>query len=551
VPLQPKAAQVRRRPSETIRVSAPRVRPALVLALAAGAAAGARAQPVTSRAWRPDERTLVTDLSHVTAVAATDLVVYAATRQALAVYDRGSGALREVVGVVDGYPPGPVSAMVADPGDDTAWLAGLGLWVSYEPLGRRIESGPLPGPADEVVLDRSDPSRGAFFHTSAGWYLVPRVGLFAQPAGDVPPPGRRIAALGPAELLARAPAFDAVRMRIERDAQLRTWRLTSAVMTPARNEVFVGTDGNGVFRVDLTTYDTERFPAGLLATPTGAVTVGDGLVCAGSDAHYRGTRRGITCFRPDLSDFRYFEGASLAGLPAGTVRRLLPAAGALWVAGDAGALRIDPRSGDVRQLLGRAGLPSDDVRALAAAPGGVWIGTARGLAFVPDTGATPRATSSLVLDAAVLALAVQEDTLWVGTAAGLFVLPPGAGSPVAAAPDRPDLAAPILALAVKGDTLLAATDTRLAWRVGSAWHVLEPPGASVGRLTALAADRDGFWVAGSGGLAFYQPARGLWRALTAPGDVPQPVSDVAAGRDYVWAATPGGVVRLDRRVLVP
>lgn len=493
----------------------------------------------------------MTDLSHVTAVAATDLVVYAATRRALAVYDRGSGALRDLVGVADGYPPGPVTTMVADPGDDTAWLGGLGLWVAYEPLGRRIESGPLPGPADEVVLDRSDPSRGAFFHTSAGWYFVPRVGLFAQPAGDVPPPGRRIAALGPAELLARAPAFDAVRMRLERDAQLRTWRLTSAVMTTARNEAFVGTDGNGVFRVDLTTYDTQRLPAGLLSTPTGAVTDEDGLVCAGSDARSRGTRRGITCFRPDLTDFTYYEGTSLAGLPTGTVRRLLPTGHALWVAGDDGALRLDPRSGDVRQLLARGGLPSEDVRALAAAPGGVWIGTARGLAFVPDTGATPRATSTLLFDAAVLTLAAREDTLWVGTAAGLFVLPPGAAGPVAAAPDHPELSVPIVALAVKGDTLLAATDARLAWRASAAWHVLAPPGASVGRLTAVAADRDGFWVAGSGGLAFYQPARGLWRALTAPGDVPQPVSDVAAGRDYVWAATPGGVLRLERRVLVP
>jgi hypothetical protein len=519
-----------------------------VLALAA--TSGARAQPPSSRAWRPEERTLVTDLSHVTAVAATDLVVYAATRQALAVYDRGSGELRDVVGGLDGYPPGPVTAMVADPGDDTAWLAGIGLWVSYEPLGRRIESGPLPGPSDQVVLDRSDPSRGAFFHTTAGWYFVPRSGLFAQPATDVPPPGQRIAALGPGELLVRAPAFDAVRMRIERDAQLRTWRLTSAVMTPARNEVFVGTDGNGVFRVDLTTYDAQRLPAGLLATPTGAVAYQDALVCAGSDARYRDTRRGVTCFRSDFTEFSYYEGTSLAGLPAGTVHRLLATPRALWVAGDQGALRIDPRTGDVRELLGRGGLPGEDVRALAAAPGGVWIGTSRGLAFVPDTGSTPHASAALVLGAAVLALAAREDTLWVGTAAGLFVLPPGAAAPLSAAAP-PELSAPVLALAVKGDTLLAATDTHLAWRAGAVWHVLVPPGAPVGQITALAADRDGFWVAGSGGLAFYQPARGLWRALTAPGDVPQPVNDVAVGRDYVWAATPGGVLRLERRVLVP
>ena len=523
----------------------------LVFALGVCVVSGARAQPASSRPWRPDERTLVTDLSHVTAVAATDLVVYAATRQALAVYDRGTGSLREVLGVIDGYPPGPVAAMVADPTDDMVWLAGLGLWVSYDPLSRRFEAGALPGPSDQVVIDRNDPSRGAFFHTAAGWYLVPRIGFAAQPAAGVPPPGSRIAGLGPAELLARAPAFDAVRLRIERDEHLRTWPLTSAVMTPARNEVFVGTDGNGVFRVDLTAYGTERLPAGLLAAPTGAVAASEELVCAGSDARYRATRRGITCFRPDLTGFTYYEGTSLAGLAATTVRRLLSTPRTLWVAGDQGALCLDARSGETRQLLARQGLPSEDVRALAAAPGGVWIGTSRGLAFVPDTGVAPRAMISLVLDAAVLSLAAHQDTLWVGTAAGLYLLAPGADTPVPAAPGQPELAAPVLALAAKGDTVLAATDRRLVWRAGGTWHALVPPGAPVGQFTALAADRDGFWVAGTGGLAFYQPARGLWRALTAPGDVPQPVSDVAAGRDYVWAATPAGVLRLDRRVLAP
>ncbi len=64
------------------------VRLAFAMPLAVAGASVARAQPASTRAWRPEERTLVTDLSHVTAVAATDMVVYVATRQALAVYDR-------------------------------------------------------------------------------------------------------------------------------------------------------------------------------------------------------------------------------------------------------------------------------------------------------------------------------------------------------------------------------------------------------------------------------------------------------------------------------
>jgi hypothetical protein len=526
-------------------------RAALGLLVAAAAAPGARAQPAASRFWRPEERTLVTDLAGVTAVAATQMLVYAATRDALAVYDRYALTLRDVVGTLDGYPGGQVTAMVADPTNDTAWLGGIGGWASYQPLGRRFEGGALPGTADQVVLDAGDPSRGAYFHTPAGWYFVSSIGSAAEPAPVVPPPGRRIAALNPQELLSRAPAFDLVRLRIQRDARLRTWRITSAVVPFASTDAFVSTDGNGLYKVDVNSYDTERLPSGLLAAPTGAVAVSGDEVCAGVDARFRSVRRGVTCFSADLARFTYYEGNAVTGLPGTIVRRLLVTRDAVWAATDQGALRLDRSSGTVRQFDTYSGLPSLDVRALAPAPGGVWIGTARGLALVPDSDAAVRASVSLVLAGGVLALALHGDTLWLGTTVGPYLLAPGADAPVSAAPDRPSQAVPIVALAFKGDTLLAATATRLAWWVAGGWHDAAPAGPSIGTFTALGADAAGFWVAGTLGLGFFEPGRSVWRALTAPGDVPQPLSDVAAGGAYVWAATPLGVVRLERRVLAP
>ena len=524
------------------------MRGAAVLLLAAAAAPAARAQPASSRFWRPEERTLVTDLSGVTAVAATPMIVYGATRDALAVYDRFALTLRDVVGTIDGYPGGQVTAMVADPTNDTAWLGGLGGWAAYQPLGRRFDGGSLPGPADQVVLDAADPSRGAYFHTPAGWYFVPTAGIVAQPARDVPPPGRRIAGLTGQELMARAPGFDLVRLRIQRDQMLRTWRITGAAVPPASTEAFVATDGNGLYRVDLTTYDVQRLPSGVLAAPTGAVTVSGDTVCAGVDARFRSVRRGVTCFDANLSRFASFEGSAVSGLPGSIVRRLLVTRGAVWAATDQGLLRIDRASGAVRVFDAFSGLPWGEVRALAPAPGGVWVGTARGLGLLPDTAAAVKATSS-TFDAGVLALAVHGDTLWLGTSVGPYVLPPGAGAPVSAAPDLPRLAVPVVALAFKGDTLLLATENALAWFAAGAWHDVAPPAPSIGGYTALAADASGFWVAGTGGLAYCEPARGVWRALTLPGDVPLPVADVAAGRDYVWVATPEGVVRLERDVL--
>ncbi len=527
------------------------MRAASGLLLVAALAGTARAQSAASRNWQPDERTLVTDLSGVTAVAATQSVVYAATRDALAVYDRYSLSLRDVVGTIDGYPGGQVTAMVADPGDDTAWLSDFGGWADFQPLSRRFDAGTLPGGADRVVLDAANPSRGAYFHTGAGWFFVPELGIAAEPARDLPPPSRWITAMSLQEILVRAPGFDLVRLNIQRDAQLRTWRISGAAMAPVSNDMFVATDGNGLFEVDATSYTTRRLPAGLLAAPTGSVAVTGDEVCAGTDARFRVVRRGVTCFDAGLDRFDYFEGSPVSGVAGRIVRRVLVTRDAVWAATDQGVVRLVRRTGAARTYDVHNGLPSFDVRALAPAPGGVWIGTSRGLAVVPDTGDPLRATASVETSAGVLALAAQGDTLWIGTEVGPYVLRPGDSAPVAAAPGQPGLAVPIVALAVRGDTVLAVTESRLAWFAGGQWHDGGAPGPAIGPFTSAAADRAGFWLGGALGLGFYQPAHGVWRALTAPGDVPQPVSDVAAGRDYLWAATPLGVVRLRRDVLAP
>jgi hypothetical protein len=526
--------------------------PVAVAVLAAGGsdALALRAQGAPSRLWRSDERVVLTDLSRVTAVAATQAYVFAATPDALAIYDRGFATLREVLGPVDGFPGGPVSAMVADPSDDTAWLAGPGLWAAYHPFGRRWDAGPLPGFADLVALDASDPSRGAYFHTRAGWYFVPKNGVVADPVPGGPPAGRRLAPLSQRELFAAAPGLAAVRLTIERDEQLRMTPMTSAALSAISGEAYIGTDGNGVFRVDLGSYRAERLPSGLLGTATGALAVERDQVCAAADLRAAYARRGITCFAPDLSGFRDLRGG-FAGLPGTQVRRLFLTRAAVWAATNAGALRVPRDGGPARQFAERDGLGTADVRAFAPAPDGVWIGTADGVAVASDAGGRERAQPVTAIGPGVLALAVTDDTLWIGSPVGLLVLMPGSATPLVVEPGLPSLRSPVVALAVKGDTILAALETELAVRAGGGWRIVSPPGTPIGRYTAAAADRAGFWLGGTQGFAFFQPSRGTWRALTSTGDLPLPVHDVAADDQYVWVATPGGVVRLLRTVLAP
>jgi ligand-binding sensor domain-containing protein len=513
--------------------------------------AGAPLHAQASRNWRPDERALITDLSYVTAVAATRSVVYAATPNGLAVYDRGLGNLRLTVGAMEGYPVGAiVTAMAADPNDDTAWLALNGQWAFYEPFTRRFESGQLPGGADQVILDARDPGRGAWFHTGAGWYQVPRGGLSAMPAHELP--ANRVGSLNARELFARLPALDAVRLRIERDEQNRGYRMTSAAVAPLTNEIFIGTDGNGAFKVDPVSYATERLPAGLLGSAVDAIAESRGQVCAAGAARAASQRHGIACFDEGAGNVSYIETIGLVNLPLFTTRQLLVTERAVWAATDQGLLRAPRRGGRPVQLGSRNGLPSDRILSIVASPEGAYVGTSEGLALVADTGRAVTVVG-VARGPAVLSIAGQrEDTVWAGTAAGVvgFLLP--LGGPVVMPEGSPILREPVLAAALRGDSILAATPTRFFVQDAGGWRAVDAPGAPIGRVSAITADaRGGFWIAGDQGFAFFDPSRSVWNALFTAADVPQPVRGITASRDYVWVATDIGVVRYERRLLVP
>jgi hypothetical protein len=416
---------------------------------------------------------------------------------------------------------------------------------------RRFDGGSLPGFVDQVVLDAADPSRGAYFHTSAGWYLVTRGSLGAVPARDLPPANRRLGSLTMTQLQARIPAFDAVRMRLERDEQLRPWRLTSAAAAPLTNEIYIGTDGNGAFMVDPLGYGTERLPAGLVGAASSAIGAWRGQICAASDERARSVRRGLACFDESAGSFSYVEGSGLVPLSGATVRAVLVTERAIWAATDQGLVRAPRRGGRVVQLFARDGLPSDRALSLAPAAEGVWVGTMGGLALVTDTGRTALVAAHAE-GPPVLALAAPgEDTLWAGTAAGVIAFALPLGGPVLLPEGPLPIRERIVAIALCGDTIVAATTTRFLVRTAGSWSIVETPGPPVGEVTRIVADeRAGFWVSGTSGFAYFEPSRPVWNALVSPGDVPLPVRDIAATRDYVWVATDVGVVRYERRVLL-
>lgn len=453
----------------------------------------------------PEDRVLISDFSHVQALAASPWLVFAATSHGLLIYDRVARRFRPPVTALDGYPAGRVVRAVIDAGGNAVWL---GLW----------------GEADYIRYD-------------ADGRIWTRGSLTSQELTGV---------LTVEAALARAPVVDALRAAILTDPRLRSHQFTAAAATPERPELFFGTDGIGMVRVDRQTGEFEVLTYGLVAPAVGAIAPAPDGVWAAANAR-PGERRGLTWVAADLSATRIAEGGGAAlGFTFLSARRLLAAGNRLWLATEQGVLRIDVSGWQSH----RFDLP--DATSLARAPdGAIWVGTSRGLALVTtDERILPFEPRGVP----VTSLLAARETLWVGTAEGLRLLAPGAAT-LAIPPGlegRPSLRGTVFALARLQDTIVMATERELVWGApggARAWAGIPVPLALGVPLAMAPAPEGGLWLGGTRGLAYADLATSHISVLPTP-LWPAAVRDLAVDADHLWAATDSGLVRVDRRAVL-
>src|SRR6266540_1498861 len=293
------------------------------------------------RFWRPEDRALVSDFSYVTAVAASAFTVFGATAHGLIIYDRQARAWRLPVTALDGYPAARVRVALADATGDAVWFGTTAGWARYDVDAQRWDSGSVAGGVTNLMLDARDQASGVFVQSPFGWSFLPRGTLLPPPGDDrpLPPPGQRIQPLDAETALNLAPLAQAFRALLLTDPRLRSHRFLAAARSPDRSELFFGTDGMGIVRVDAITAQWESLAFGLLAARAGAVALGSSGVWVASAGRV-GERHGLTWVASDLSADTTIEGRGDA-IDFGCVqgRRLLATGGALWLACERGVIR--------------------------------------------------------------------------------------------------------------------------------------------------------------------------------------------------------------------
>lgn len=505
-----------------------------------------------SRLWRPEERAVIGDFTVITAIAATRRWMFAAGPGGVALYDLQLHAWQPPISVADGLPAAQILVALGDPADESLWLGTTVGLVHYRPEIRQFENYPATaGAVTNLMIDKNNPFRGIYLRDGLGWRFLDRGGIIPQAVSQLP--AQRVAPMSVAEALARAPAADAFQPLTLTDARLRRYRYTCAVLVPATGEIFFGTNGLGVIRMDPAVTRFERLPFGLLSQGAGAITVVPGAVWVGTDA--RAFRPGFTRVSEDLHDYQFEEGPTAQSFGFHGVRAMLWRGRRLWAATDLGLWTVEP-GGRIDRL--DAGLPDDNLFALAQGSRGVWVGTALGLGLVPDSG---RARSAAGIREPVLALNAASDSLWVGAASGLWYTWAGDSTAYAPAnvtaegkdaPPPPELREAIVAITRSADTVVVATVDRIIWRApGRPWMVERVISTNVGSVFALQGDTSGVWIGGSRGLAFFRYRPRDYVILNAAGDVPGPVHGLALSGPYLWVATEGGLVRFLKRAIVP
>jgi hypothetical protein len=327
--------------------------------------------------------------------------------------------------------------------------------------------------------------------------------------------------------LATAPLADAMRALILTDPRLRAYEFTSAARTADDPDLFFGTSGLGLVRLDAAMGQWEPLGYSLLGVGADALAVGPGGVWVVQAPRFGG-RGGITWLPEDLSSTTPLEPPPGHELGPVVVHRMVAAAGALWIASDAGVFRVDPDRGRARRFTLGDGLPSEDVRALAPAPDGVWIGTTRGLAVITADNRVVRIGGFALVQSFSRCARRCGSAAWPVSAC--CPVPQGRRALRTAAEPARARSSPSRAR----DTLVAVLEDQVAGAIRAGRWTVTRPRAALGRLTTAAGDVGGVWLGGQIGLAWWSVARHV-QGLAIPGDVGAAVR--RSDPPWVWVAS--------------
>src|SRR5262245_23474523 len=486
----------------------------------------------SGRAWRPDDRVLVTSFADVGALARDSRRVYAATTGGLVSYDPMTRVWGLPLTLEDGYPANEIpSALAIDEASTDVWLGtAQGSIYRYRAVPPRWDQvGFALGGAVIAIVGGPSFQDDVYVQTASGWFRASRISIGARPVlpGELPP--AVIAAARAQRSL--DPTLASFRATLGLDQRNRRWPVTAAIPGFTPETYFFGTRGAFFFGFDARRAAPEWFWYGSPARGVSAVAIANDAVWVGADGS--GPREGLAQFSNDLQ--RWVLHDPQDGAPRGPIMEIAASGDDVLAASRDGLYRYHNRRWE------RLGY--EDATSVAASGTSLWVGTRRGLYL--DNSGTPQ---QLLTGTFVNRIRAFGADVWAATKEGMFhIVSSGAGAPYQAQRIDEIGMGNFLDVVSVSDTIIAVGSEGLWTKGATSWRgpLRLPLLAGLGRLLTVRADGAAVWIAGERGVARYTPASGEIISFLAPNDLPSgPVYDVAPAGNYVWLATPLGALRL-------
>src|SRR5215210_4056168 len=121
-----------------------------------------------TRDWRPEDRTVIGDYSRVNAIAASMDRVFIVAPGGVLIWNPQFQRWEGSFDPPDRNLLAQTFAGLADPLDNSLWLARPGGWVHYQPDIQLWDQGLVPDGIQSIAFDQDNPGAGLFLRTRSG-----------------------------------------------------------------------------------------------------------------------------------------------------------------------------------------------------------------------------------------------------------------------------------------------------------------------------------------------------------------------------------------------
>jgi len=311
-------------------------------------------------------------------------------------------------------------------------------------------------------------------------------------------------------------------------------------------DMWLGTDGSGVFHTDIYTWNGKHYTTGLANNRVDAIFYDEeGFWLGGRD----GLGKGITHINFEMGEGKHFFSEDIHRINSDKVYAITGDDKKIWIGTKEGLLCYKKEENIWKNYTLFDGLPSNTVTTLIIKKDTLFIGTENGMAFFSPT-LQEINNIGVFNNTSINGFALYNDNLLIATEKGVFVRKNKEFETISD-PDG-DFSFGVTTIFVGKDALWFGTKRSgidVYYPDSSKWEeYLYPTTISGEWIFSISGDEDYIWIGTNNGATRYNKKMKMWKTFNeTDGLADNRVRTIYVEKDYVWFGTENGLTRFKYR----